>query len=386
MNTDLLFIVGIPGLFFVFIIFIFLFAIRESKRTISKLSMVLPEAGKIHFHFHPSGTANHGGQKYNYLYYAGSRNSPCRLAISIDVNSLAQFRIVKETKTDGFFKKLGINQELQTGDFDFDQKYYILSGANEFVSDVLREQSSRDTFRFVFETGFTEISLKDGKLEAEWQGFSFPANVQSESIARVIDALRRIAKNIPEQSPAMVIASKPSRMSQLARYAVHAIPFILGVAGFIFLVMADLPLDGQTFFFKSLFISLPSLLALVFFASKFLRGRASSGREVLFFSVVAVISMPLFVYGYGVYLNCKTDHSSVIRHEVLVLSKRVEKSKSSTSYYMNVASWRDARGAERLRVSRDFFQQVQPSESRVEIASRSGALRYEWVESYSLID
>lgn len=386
MNSDLLFLVGIPGLFCVFIVIIFFLAVRESKKTISKLSMVLPEVGNIDFHLHPSGTANYAGQRYDYLYYTGSRQNPCRLSISVEAKFQAKFSIANETKTDKFFKKIGVNHEVQTGDLDFDNKYYLLSDSSDFVASTLREKGCRDAVRTIFEIGFTEIQLNDDKLCATWYGFNFPSHVQVESITRVINSLRQIVKNIPQQLPDVVAPRRGFQLETLVRYTVHAVPYVLGAVGFVLMVLVELPLDPYVFFLKSLLVSLPVFAISILLVMNVFRGRPHSGRDVAAFFFAGLFAFPILFYGWGVYLNCKTDHSSVIRHEVLVVSKRIERSKSSTSYYMKVASWRQARGSETLRVSLDLFEKIQPGNSRVEIASRSGALRHEWVESFSMLD
>ena len=118
-----------PIFFFVsIVVFLVFLANRRDKiitETLSALGAKTDSLGRC--------ILNKNGIPYWYRYTAGSRNSPPMLIVSIPCVSHGEFTINPEGGLDREAKKLGFSAEIQTGDAEFDDQYYIVSDTPEFA-------------------------------------------------------------------------------------------------------------------------------------------------------------------------------------------------------------------------------------------------------------
>ena len=128
--------------FFAFIFYIIRYAMKQ-KRMRNK---ALGKLGSS-----PNGTGIFESTEYRYCYYPGSKNSPSYFKVEIDASSDGSFKIARESGFDRLFKRLGISTEIQTGDTNFDDSFYITADNEEFTKAVFSSTERRQAVRNIID-------------------------------------------------------------------------------------------------------------------------------------------------------------------------------------------------------------------------------------------
>lgn len=362
-------------IFFAVFIAIAVVAIRQNFKMKAALTKILPGTcaglkGKS------GGVYN--GTAYEYNYFAGSKDSPPYLKLSVDGVSNGEFTVVRETGIDHFFKRIGINKEVQTGDRSFDARYYILSEHPEFASCCFASPENRAAAAAVLAEGFTQVR-HDGKIvQAVWTNFRRPDKTAPETIHRVLDLLIALCKNLPADFPHMMRGVKKER--KFERRAFLALPWVVGAAGLVLSVWGNEAyrrLDPWPLFLGSLRITVPLVAVFLWIAAQALKGRASSHRDLTVVFWSSVFAFGFAVNGAVTVLNGSQDASETSTYTVPIVGKYVRSSKNSKTHYFTLRSWREGRFTENIVVPRDLYHSVQPQGAVVRVRTRPGAFRYE---------
>ena len=122
------------------------------------------------------GTVLLDGVECIYGYIPPTRSSrsrrPSVFKISLGCQSDGEFTIKTEGTFDRLGKKIGISSEVRTHDADIDDRFYIDSNDQEFVSAFFASPESREVIRSLSDLGFEE-AVHDGKtMTGSGQGSS----------------------------------------------------------------------------------------------------------------------------------------------------------------------------------------------------------------------
>lgn len=79
--------------------------------------------------------------------------------------------------------------------------------------------------------------------------------------------------------------------------------------------------------------------------------------------------------------NGLLDVSPPVAHPTCVLRKYTTRSKNSTSYHLEIQSWRAGEPFIHLRVSSNLYNRASPG-SPITLTTRAGYWHWEWIHSY----
>lgn len=324
------------------------------------------------------------GVDYTYNYSKGSgESSPC-LTVSIKCQSSGSFRVTSENKFDRFFIKLGVCNKLKTGDLEFDNKFYITTGTEDFTRTFFSYQKNRDAVKNINNKGF--FLSHNGKLmTAGCSNLRLIDRIDTAFITEIVSNLITLSKDIPP-------FTKPGMYTSLSGYGgwkshipVLAIPVILealGVIALVFGVIQFKPLDVGQVVLKSLTISIPLLVIFLWLALRLLRGGTSSHIEFLIAFIISLTAFPIAGAGGLIFLNGWLDKSEISEHKAEVVDKLVKHSEDDTTYYVLLKSWRAKRDIEKMRVSRSLYLQLTTDKSSMIVATKQGRFGFEWLVRY----
>jgi hypothetical protein len=326
-----------------------------------------------------SGEGTYEGTIYRYKHFRGTDKAPPYFSIMIPCTSSGAFTITPETKFDRFFKKLGICVEIETYDPGFDDTFYINTNTIPFTRSFLEKSENRRGIQALFDLGFNYLKHDGQTLTLTWR--KFPRRTQMEvetmekAVAHLVEQGRSLAKIATFETP------EPSTW-KLKRLFAFAFPILLAVTGIAAMIIGlskYKPLDPGKVFVDSLKFSLPLLVLFIWFSIRLLKGRSSSHRELIAVFFIALFAFPLAGFGYRGFLNGALDDSPPAVHQVIVLNKYYKRSKNKYSYYAVVNSWRKPESEEKLRVSKSFYNYLQPGSSTITITTKPGKFGFEWI-------
>lgn len=328
------------------------------------------------------GEGNYENISFTYLHFRGGKNAPPYFEITIQCPSSGSFKITRESNFDRFFKRLGVCVEIETGDLEFDKMFYIDSSTVEFARQLLSDPKKRNAVRMIFDDGFNELTLSGNLLKSRWNGFPRDNNLEMEKVQQIASFLNIISNDVP-------VIYEPERIEnsgwKTKRIIAFAIPITLIITGIISLIAGlstFLPLDAGTVILNSFKYSIPFLFLFFFLAFKLLKGRSSSHIELIIVTALALGGFIIAGMGYELTLNGWLDNKEATTHNTIVLDKYYTKSKNNYSYYANVQSWRQGRKSEKLKVRRDYYDQLVPGVSRMTVTTKPGKFDFEWIVDY----
>lgn len=329
--------------------------------------------------------ADVNGRKYYYKYFSGSRNDPSYFKIWIDCRSRGSFRVGRETGLDRFFKRLGIAVEIQTGDSQFDEGYYINTDTVEFTRACFNSPERRQVVNQLFNHKFKEI-LHDGKhLEIKISPFKFDENFDKTIIEFAVERLSAFSRDWPEDYYEPKVIGTPAW--KFKRGIIYAISITSVVAGAGLLIWGNIsypPLDKLKIFKDSLNHSIPVFILFIVASIMFLKGRSSSHKDLLFSLGFAVVGFPLTGYSGTVVANGFLDRAPASQYEVMVRGKRYTTSKNSHTYYLDLKSWRENHTHEEITVRKSVYDKAAAGTTIIRVTTRPGYLGYEWVVGYAI--
>lgn len=350
-------IIGIIIVFMVFLIII-VFRCRGKQNTVLEDISTALNAEKV------SGGKYRGvmdGVEYTYDYYAGSKNSPSHFIITVPCKSKGKLKILKETSFDKFFKKLAIASEVQTRDKTFDDRFYIETAQPSFARMYLQMPERRMEITKIFNKEFTSLELKETEFVLTKSPFALKKTWDGALVSAMVKSLIELLKYIPTIFPKERPAFSGGTNFKIKRMLIFSTAFVAVVGGIgltIWSAFSFAPLDISRVLFFSLQYSVPSCIVFVFISFMILRGRSRSHKELLMVFFLTLAAAGILGYGATAFYNSRMDTSSASTHHVLVLSKYYSKGKDSTTYYINVESWRADRYVEKFKVSSSLYHKL----------------------------
>jgi len=354
--------------------------VTQSTIVIRALKGLAVKQGGV-FNFTGTVQAAVDGIPYTCRYVPSGKNSPPKMIVQVSCSSPGQLTVTRESRIDSFFKKIGFSAEVQTGDKEFDDAFYVLTDTPGFASAYLRGPSRCRAVENCFGAGSTYVKLDGKNVSAQLSPFHANNPEHQERVLACARHLAVLSKDIPVSFESDSLFGAPQAKAKRAIVLTAAVgSFNLGFVSLIWAQQYPV-LDAGPLFFKSLKTSVPVLLAVLFLAAMLLRGRSSSHRD--FFISVFMLIPGLILLGFGSagVLNGRNDMTENQDHFVRVLSKYKTHSKNSTTYHALIESWRHGRSQEHVTVPWREYRSIAPGQSRMRVTTRRGFLGFEWIVS-----
>jgi hypothetical protein len=330
-----------------------------------------------------SGEKTFDGITYHYKHFRGTDKAPPYFTVTIPCTSTGEFSIKPETKFDRFFKKLGICVELETHDRDFDDTFFITTDSIPFTRSFLERQENRQSIQALFKLGFNYLKHDGKTITATWRNFPRRTHMEVDRMEKAVAELSTPYRNIPKITIyESMEPSSPWRAKRLFAFAFSILIAVTGTAAMIAMLTGYKPLDPDKIFVQSLKFSIPLFIVFTWLSLQLLKGRSSSHRELIAVFFIALAGFPVAGFGYMGFLNAVWDNNPPAVHEVMVNEKYYSKHKNSYSYYALVDSWREGETTEKLSISRNFFNRLQPGSSTITITTKPGKFGYEWIVDF----
>ncbi|MDH5479046.1 MAG: hypothetical protein OEY50_12005 [Nitrospinota bacterium] len=138
-------------------------------------------------------------------------------------------------------------------------------------------------------------------------------------------------------------------------------------------------------FSHSMAFSIPGLALFLGFIFLFLRRETGRGKHYV---ISTILSVPMFIYtGYfwAMVLNGIMDHSPPVERKVMVTEKYLAKGASEMvpDYFIKAKTWIPGGKDISIKVSGEYYKQLEEGSSYVRLSVKPGRLGHEWIESYS---
>ncbi|MGD2092757.1 MAG: hypothetical protein PVH61_41715 [Candidatus Aminicenantes bacterium] len=326
-----------------------------------------------------SGEGTYEGTTYRYKHFKGTDKAPPYFSIMIPCTSSGAFSITPETKFDRFFKKLGVCVEIDTHDAGFDDAFYINTNTIPFTRSFLEKSENRRSIQALFQLGFNYLKHDGQNLTITWRNFPRRTQMEVETMEKAVALLAEQGGSLAKITTYEM--QEPTTWKQKRLFA-FAFPILLAITGITALIIGlsqYRPLDSGKVFVDSFKFSVPLLVLFVWFSIRLLRGRSSSHRELIAVFFISLFAFPLAGFGYRGFLNGALDDSPAAVHQVIVLNKYYSRSKNNYTYYAVVNSWRKPESEEKLRISKSFYNYLQPGSSTITVKTKPGKFGFEWI-------
>jgi hypothetical protein len=326
-----------------------------------------------------TGEGTYEGITYRYKHFRGTDKAPPYFRIMIPCTSSGAFSITPETKFDRFFKKLGVCVEIATHDPGFDDAFYINTNTIPFTRSFLEKSENRRSIQALFQLGFNYLKHDGQNLTITWRNFPRRTQMEVETMEKAVALLAEQGGSLAKITTYEMPEPSTWKLKRLFAFAFPILLAVTGIAAMIIGLSKYKPLDQGKVFVDSLKFSLPLLVLFTWFSIRLLKGRSSSHRELIAVFFIALFAFPLAVFGYRSFLNGALDDGLPAVHQVIVLNKYYSKSKNNYTYYAIVNSWRKPESTEKLRISKSFYNYLQPGSSTITITTKPGKFGFEWV-------
>ncbi|WP_413291332.1 hypothetical protein [Bdellovibrio sp. HCB337] len=294
------------------------------------------------------------------------------------------FKLTKESDTDRFFKKIGIAQEIQSGDQTFDQKIYIACDSRVFAHKITTAPEVRSLILELFNAGCSNIRCNGNLLIMDFNG---DRTLETSLGERLIQVYRQIfdMNTLVRRFPADAFALKTILIegaiwsiaaygftaffsSAVSREDLHIYPGAVATHGMVFgLILTALLIGAVVLFMK---------------------GSSRGHRIIVESAIVLVLALPAA----GISMVADQNVSFDKKTPVLISRKLHDKQRvahrsrrgTSYSYHLYLAP---PEGAEQISVPRDIsvaqeiFNQAQVGDT-VQIEIGQGWLNHPWYKNF----
>ncbi|GMU42273.1 MAG: hypothetical protein IT479_14225 [Xanthomonadales bacterium] len=304
----------------------------------------------------------------------GKHSHPSVLSLRAPTAAGLHLQISREGWFDRMCKLLGIAQEFQTGDREFDAAWYLRGEVDARAGMALRHGELRGQLKQLLALGFTGLQVEGGYVQADWAAFDPARNPLPGDAAG--SALAAIAAGLPAG------ASSPTPRRHAAAIALWLC--VLGIGGCFVLGIAYPPVRGWDLWRLVLPVAVLAWCMFAWIAAFALRGRSRSHDQWLLLVLTALLTCTLGARGLIGWWNGYADPAPLVVHEATVEQLWTKRRKNRTTYWLAVADWR---GSDTLRykIARDQYASLRTGASRVIAHTRAGRLGVEWQESWRVV-
>ncbi|MEI8176004.1 MAG: hypothetical protein WCG78_03970 [Candidatus Omnitrophota bacterium] len=321
-----------------------------------------------------------GERTYWYVYTPPGKNSPPVLTVTMPCVSHGEFMVMTETEFDRKAKRIGISAEVQTDDLAFDERYYITSDTVDFAKAYFQSAEKREGIRKLYGLCYNGVKHNGKTIEAIWTGFN-KSSLDAVLIRQTAAILLELSNGIPDYfADAEVFGVPRARFGAIAAYIISSASLVAGVAALIWGIAYPV-LDGGVLFSRSLVLSVPAITLYYLIVFLVIRGRSSAHRDLVRIAFLTVIGFVLFGFSGSLVINGARDTGRSSVHSTIVTGTYVTHSKNSTTYHVQVRSWREGQVWEEFTTDSRTYSRLYANRSTAIIVTRPGALGFEWVVS-----
>lgn len=312
-------------------------------------------------------------QSVHASYLPGGGGQAASLEIVAPTASGASFRIYHEGGHERALKKLGLLQEVQTGDDLFDRRWYIETDRPGGTEKLLNNPAARDAVSKVMLNRFDEIAVSGGKLRARAFGAIHEKGLHAVHLRRAAQELVLLAATLSSTDGGQGFVERIDNLCRTFVVAVSAVAVsMLGVSIYDSALLHWQALDGARVILRGILFGLPLIAAYIYAVIIVVRSRARAIGKLIF---AAMFSVPGLIYlsaGIFLQLNGRWDSSEEVLHQAAV--QDVDRRGGS----IHVKSWRKPGRAEELVVPEETAEALEP-ESLVAISVKRGYFGMPWV-------
>ena len=299
-----------------------------------------------------------------------------------------RFTLRRQTGFDRLGIRLGLTRATDTHAPDFDQRYFLNTPHIRSASALFARSAIRSAATSLLERGFTHLLLNRKGLHLKWAPYK-PGQrpISEEEIPDLATSLQTILKACT-QTPLYEedhFAARSWKRRLFTLYSTGGLGLVAGLASLISGLDLFPPLDPGRMFLSGLPWSLGATAVWSWFLFTCLKGYTGAHGHALGLASLGLASAILLGQGSMLWLNGHMDTSPPQTHQVLVVHKKITRSKNSRTYHVYCSSWRSPGSQEHLEVPRDFYMYARPRTDSLELVTRRGHLGFEWMVSYRLL-
>ncbi len=305
--------------------------------------------------------------------------SPVRQGVDINIKTESGF--------DSWSKNANLVREHQTGDKQFDDRFYITCEDRQAVMQLFGTSESRALLSNLYDLGVSEIAIGAGKLVATVTPYNIPVDLDSDKFLRVSPYFPELIKRInsltvvEDLSSKILGCSKPKFFRGLAWS-------VFGVAGLtmMFGLVLYRAFDWYGLFTYSLSYSVPIWVANLLFVYFMAAGSSHIHRS---------LAWTLFIGGLGwiglgftscALINGAYDESAPVEVVTTVIDKYLTRSKKNgTKYYLSYNLPFDPGGSHDVSVHLKEYNSAQLNQSQIKLMVHEGFLGFKWMRSYDIL-
>ncbi len=325
------------------------------------------------------------GKTVTIQYLPGSRSRSPEFRMSTPGSFGAELVIRTETSLDRFYKKIGLNSEVQISDQELDDKFYFECDVPEFLNQLLLKSNVKPLVLDVL-TNFTSIEITQNTCTFKQYPSGPLKDISKENITAAARKLLSFGNFIPQvvDDPHPELVS--FKMWRSILYFMGTTILIGGIASSLWASISYRIVDALKFWC----LSAGWAFAFMFVAANFtflkIKGFSTSARVFLYFLGFAGVGTLLLARFGGAIYNGIVDQSSVQKFEQTVIDKYTTTHKGSTTYHVVVEPWRSGRNGWEFTVGRERYGHIRVGATHYKILTKAGRFGFEWVISESLID
>jgi hypothetical protein len=334
---------------------------------------------------------NSYGLEFRHVIY---KNKIRKIYLGIKCTDAVSFSIKRQSWLDSFFKYIGVSNEFETNDSEFDDTFYLVTDN----SALQRLIATSDVFRSAIKNimRLEEINnLKPKDLHCRngrfWVVFSVGGNYEKGSMDRISHSLQRyfsdVAFALSKETRSKVNWADPFVIKAVILLAISS---GLAINGFIQLFRSyfgyfPLVLDNSAIFYDALQYGAVILLVFLIVALFNLRRSARTHIVLLELMVVGSVGIFLSLAMEMRDVNMEWDRSPPQIHKVEIVNKYIWKSngrRKRTHYYVVVKDWRCDCGNYKFEMSQNMYDSIDGN--HLSILQKSGYLGYPWISQVIL--
>lgn len=373
------FIVLIPLIIFFVGIGFVVFTIRKSSNSFKKL--ISDIGGTVNGR--GEGVVSLQGKEVFVKYTPGSKNRSPEFQIYTPGLFGAPLVIRPETARDRFFKRIGLNRELEVPDFETNERLYFECDDQQFLQQLfLNANVKQELFEVLKNYSSVEISPKRC-LFKKYPSFELSL-ITPQWVKESIERLVKFASIVPPASGNHFELTAFKLKSALL-YSVGMVAFGAGIVAFFGASIAYPVVEGMQLWGASANHVVPIVLTGAAVGFYLIKGFSKSATVFLYFVIPFCIGVVLCGrYGTAVY-NGYYDTAEPTVFETVIFDKYTTTHKGSTTYHVVAQAWRSNLPNWEFTEDSNTYARIKPGETRCRITTKPGRLDFEWILDEELV-
>lgn len=317
-------------------------------------------------------------------YFSGSRDSSPWLKIAASGTFGSDLVIRQETSSDKFFKKIGLNREVQLSDQEIDEKLFFECDNPEFLKQLFLNADLKPLVLNIL-GHFSSIEITRNRCTFKRCPCEALNKISNEWVFAWARQLLAFVASVPRFVPGHHPEIASFKTWRVVLYAIGFVAFIAGIVSFLWANISFRVVDGARLWLLSIEANIVLSAGAFYYAFQKIKGFSRSARVLTHFLCTFGVGI-LLLGRYGVAVaNGYFDETSARKFEQPLIGKYTTTHKSTTTYHAVVAPWHpEGRGWE-FTVSPDAYGKIRVGRTYYGIVTKSGRYGFEWVVSERLI-